>query len=173
MGCTERCYMTWRQITEPPYIEEYCEQRRQRWKPIDDAGEGAKKPITLPRESTTPNCGRNLKFPPSTFFAPLRSTEIQADNAHDADDTTEFQHHQAPFNQAGRPPPIVLTSHVNMIQLQRQLKGLPKGNFISSVTPETGPRAVTKERRIFQSSSLTSKATTSHISPFIPNLRSL
>jgi hypothetical protein len=28
-----------------------------------------------------------------------------------------------PSNQAGRPPPIVLTSQVNLIQLQRQLKG--------------------------------------------------
>jgi hypothetical protein len=49
---------------------------------------------------------------------------MKTDHGDNADDTTERQQHQAPCSQAGSPPPIALTS-----QLQRQLKGLLKGNF--------------------------------------------
>jgi hypothetical protein len=60
------------------------------------------------------------------------------------DDTTERQQHQAPSSQAGRPPPIVLTSQVNLIQLQRQLKDLLKGKFEFRNT-RNGTKVVTKE----------------------------
>jgi hypothetical protein len=41
------------------------------------------------------------------------------------------EHQQAPPLVAGRPPPIVLTSAANLITLQKQLKGLVKGNLSS------------------------------------------
>jgi hypothetical protein len=77
----------------------------------------------------------------------LRPTEVNwngLDNGDDADDTTERQKHQAPTRQAGRPPAIVLTCQINLIQLQRQLKGLRKGNFDFRNT-RNGTRVVTKE----------------------------
>lgn len=55
---------------------------------------------------------------------------MEADHGQVAEDNTERQQHQAPPNQAGRPPTIVPTSQVNLIQLQRRLKGLLKGNFL-------------------------------------------
>jgi hypothetical protein len=43
----------------------------------------------------------------------------------------------------GRPPPIVLTSATNLIQLQRQLKGVVKDNFEFRST-RNGIRTITK-----------------------------
>jgi hypothetical protein len=41
----------------------------------------------------------------------------------------ESQQKQAASSQIGRPPPIVLTSEVNLIALQKQLKDIAKGSF--------------------------------------------
>jgi hypothetical protein len=69
-------------------------------------------------------------------MAPLRSIEMEADHGDDADDTTEHQQHQVPSNQADRPPTILLTSKVNWIQLQRQLKYLAiRCHFESKILP--------------------------------------
>jgi hypothetical protein len=73
---------------------------------------------------------------------------MKADNGNDADDSTDGQQHQAPHSQAGRPPPIVLTSQINLIQLQRQLKGLLKGNFKFRST-RNGTSVVRKEMANF------------------------
>jgi hypothetical protein len=52
--------------------------------------------------------------------------------------------HQVTSCQAGRPHPLVLTSPVNLFQLQRQLNGLLKDNFEFSNT-RNRTRVVTKE----------------------------
>jgi serine phosphatase RsbU (regulator of sigma subunit) len=44
---------------------------------------------------------------------------MEAYHRDNADDTTKLQQHQAQSSQAGRPPPIVLTSQGNLMQLQR------------------------------------------------------
>jgi hypothetical protein len=36
---------------------------------------------------------------------------------------------QEPSNHISKPPPIILTSATNLIQLQKQLKDIVKGNF--------------------------------------------
>jgi hypothetical protein len=69
---------------------------------------------------------------------------MEADHGNNADDSTESHQQQAPSSQAGRPPPVVLTSQVTLIQLQRQLKGLLKGSFELCST-RNGIRVVTKE----------------------------
>jgi hypothetical protein len=51
-------------------------------------------------------------------------------------------------NQAGRPPPIVLTTKTNLILLQKQLKELEKGNFEFHNT-RNGTRIVIKEMADF------------------------
>jgi hypothetical protein len=64
-------------------------------------------------------------------------------HVNDANDSTEGQKEQAPSSQTGRPPPIV-----NLIQLQRQLKGLLKRNFEFRNT-RNGTRVVTKKMADF------------------------
>jgi hypothetical protein len=56
---------------------------------------------------------------------------METDHGDETDDITERHQHQTPSSQAGRPPPIVhvRTSQANLIQLQKQLKGLLEGNF--------------------------------------------
>jgi hypothetical protein len=55
---------------------------------------------------------------------------------------------QEPPSQAGRPPPIVLTTQTNLIQLQKQLTELVKGNFEFRNT-RNRIRIVTKEMADF------------------------
>jgi hypothetical protein len=63
---------------------------------------------------------------------------MKADHGDGADDATEHQQHQEPSSQALMPPAVVLTFQLNLIQLQRQLKGLLKAT-LSSVTSEVRP----------------------------------
>jgi hypothetical protein len=44
----------------------------------------------------------------------------------DSDATTR---EEAVHSTAGRPPPIILTANTNLIQLQRQMKNVAKGDF--------------------------------------------
>jgi hypothetical protein len=97
---------------------------------------------------------------------------MEADQGDDADDTTERQQYQAPFSQAGRPPPIVLTCQVNLIQMERHLKGLLEGNFGFRSTRH-GTRVVTKVMAIFLSIRSHFEGNNLHISPSIPILRYL
>jgi hypothetical protein len=69
---------------------------------------------------------------------------MEADHRDDTDDSAEGEQQQAPSTQAGRPPRIVLTSQINLIQIQRQLKSLLKGNFEFRGT-RNPTRVVTKE----------------------------
>jgi hypothetical protein len=51
---------------------------------------------------------------------------------------------------SGRPPPIVLTSATNLIELQKQLKGVAKDTFqFRSI--KNGTREVTKNKVDYQS----------------------
>jgi hypothetical protein len=50
------------------------------------------------------------------------------DNREDPNSIKDGEQQQVPPSQAGHPPPIVLTE-ANLILLQKQLKGLVKGNF--------------------------------------------
>jgi hypothetical protein len=50
---------------------------------------------------------------------------------------------------AGRPPPIILTAKINLIQLQKQLKKLVKGDFEFRNT-RNGTRVITKSMADFE-----------------------
>jgi hypothetical protein len=85
---------------------------------------------------------------------------MEADNRNHAGDNTEGQQYHSPSSQGGRPPPIVLTSQVNPIQLLRQLKGLLKGDFrLRKAKKRT--RVVMSVMADFQPAHLTSRAITS------------
>jgi hypothetical protein len=55
---------------------------------------------------------------------------------------------QGATSQAGRPPPIILTSATNLLQLQKSIKGIVKGSFEFRST-KIGTRVLTKEMANF------------------------
>jgi hypothetical protein len=55
---------------------------------------------------------------------------------------------QRKTNQAGRPPPIILTSATNLLQLQKHIKDMVKGSFKFRNT-KNGTRVPTKEMADF------------------------
>jgi hypothetical protein len=55
---------------------------------------------------------------------------------------------QEPTNQAGRQPPIIITSATNLIQLQKHLKGIVKGSF-EFQNARNRTRVLTKEMADF------------------------
>jgi hypothetical protein len=71
-------------MTAPPSVEKFREQRRRKQKPTDDANKRAKEPTT----STT-----GVNDP---------QMQPKPDHADDADNTTEYQQHQASARQVGR-----------------------------------------------------------------------
>jgi hypothetical protein len=111
-------------ITAPPSVREFREQRKRKMKRIDDADKRTKILQHPPRESTTSNCSRSLKFQPRNFSPHWSQLNWKLTRRR------RGRHSESHLtSQAGRPPPIVPTSQVNLVQLQRQLKGLLKGNF--------------------------------------------
>jgi hypothetical protein len=65
-----------------------------------------------------------------------------------AENPSENQEQQTAPSLIGRPPPIVLTSEVNLIALQRQLKPISKGS-LSSIPPETEPKLSPRKWQLF------------------------
>jgi hypothetical protein len=67
-----------------------------------------------------------LELPTRNFFAPLRTADMEVEHAEDNRYRTEDDHQeQSPSSQRGRPPPIIFTSAINLIQLQKPLEGQP------------------------------------------------
>jgi hypothetical protein len=122
--------------------EEFREQRRRKRNSSDGQATKPKKPSAPATSANDPRL-RRQEVPTRNFFAPLRSAEMET-GEEAADDASENQEQQATPSVIGRPPPIVLTSEVNLIALQRQLKPLSKGNFEFRTT-RNGTKVVTKE----------------------------
>jgi hypothetical protein len=74
------------------------------------------------------------------FFAPLRTAHMNTDAPVTESNSTETE----ATGKSGRPPPIILTSAANLIQLQKQLKGVAQQNFEFRNT-RNGTRVVTKD----------------------------
>jgi hypothetical protein len=90
---------------------------------------GTSAPVsTPPKEITTRN-----------FFAPLRTAKMDTESAGSEAPSSEAT---AP-GKTGRPPPIILTSTVNLIQLQKQLKGVVSEDFEFRST-RNGTRVITR-----------------------------
>jgi hypothetical protein len=110
--------------------EEFHEQRRRKRNALDSEGiqtkrsdnnAGMRNPRALPQVTT-----RN-------YSAPLRTQmEIEGTKEDTHNDGVNEQQQEPPSQtgrQAGRPSPVVLTTESNLIQLQKQLTELVKGNF--------------------------------------------
>jgi hypothetical protein len=80
------------------------------------------------------------------FFAPLRASYMDTDPANTEDTPREA----AALAETGRPPPIVLTSAVSLILLQKQLKSVVSENFEFRRT-RNGTRVITRSMADFQS----------------------
>jgi hypothetical protein len=71
-----------------------------------------------------------LELPTCNFFSPIRTAGTEINPTEGTNNQTDGkQQQQSPNSQRGRPPPIILTSAINLIQLLKQLKGLVKGSF--------------------------------------------
>jgi hypothetical protein len=80
------------------------------------------------------------------FFAPLRTLNMDTD----APGTESSAAEEPVPGKASGPPPIILTSAINLIQLQKQLKGIAKQQFEFRST-KNGTRVTTKNMVDYQS----------------------
>jgi hypothetical protein len=85
-----------------------------------------------------------VQVPTRNFFAPLWTAQMDT-YAPDAETSTDEA--SAP-SKAARPPPIVLTSAANLIQLQKKLKGVARQSF--ELRNTSGARVVTKDMVDYQ-----------------------
>lgn len=117
--------------------EEFREQRRRKRNPSDEHATTPKKPVpaatSAPKETATRN-----------FFAPLRTT-MDTDSSVTV---TNSQEEEVP-GKTCRPPPIILTSTVNLIHLQKNLKTVVKEDFEFRNT-RNGTRVITKGMADFE-----------------------
>jgi hypothetical protein len=119
--------------------EEFREQRRRKRNPSDEA---AKDPKTNPTAGIqAPRVRSQQDVPTRNFFAPLRTAELECEGS--KSETTDN-----PENEMQQAPPIVLTSQEHLIQLQKNLKRMCKGNFEFRST-RNGTRVINKEMADF------------------------
>jgi hypothetical protein len=104
---------------KPSQDDGFKEVRRRKRHSTNEAALTSKKPAA--EAKNTPNKEVAMR----NFFAPLRATNMDTDTSGAEATTVE----EAVPGKAGRPPPIILTATTNLIQLQRQLKNVSKGDF--------------------------------------------
>jgi hypothetical protein len=124
--------------------EEFREQRRRKRNPSD---EQAKKSKTSTPTPGTEDSKPQGEVATKNFFAPLRTAEMDVELIPE-EGATDEPTREAPTNKAGRPPPIILTSAVNLIQLQRNVRDIVKGDFEFCNT-RSGTRITTKNMEDF------------------------
>jgi hypothetical protein len=119
---------------------EFRKQKRRICNPSDKQG-------SLTSNTVVTGCGVSdsriqpqAGLPTINFFAPLR-TEMELEGTKEKNNHGE---RQGTTNQAGRPPPIILTSATNLLQLQKSIKGIVKGSFEFRNT-KNRTRVLTKE----------------------------
>jgi hypothetical protein len=113
--------------------EEFREPRRRKVKPSEDQPTTSKKAAGTTGNVGVPSVRPQAELPTRNFYAPLRAEMELEDNSKQ----------EQPTNPTGRPPPIILTSAVNLIQLQKQLRNVVKGDFEFRNT-RNGTRVVIK-----------------------------
>jgi hypothetical protein len=102
------------------------------------------KTIYSDEAATVPTSSINVTT--KNFFAPFRTLNVDTD----ASGTESSETEEPVPRKSSRPPPIVLTSTINLIQLQKQLKGIAKQQFEFRST-RNGTRITTKDMVDYQS----------------------
>jgi hypothetical protein len=87
----------------------------------------------------------SVKVATNNFFAPLQTAIMDTDAPRTESSTAE----EAVPGKAGRPPPVVLTSATNLIQLQEQLTSVAK-QFSEFLSTKNGTRVITKDMVNYQ-----------------------
>jgi hypothetical protein len=90
------------------------------------------------------------EVPTKNFFAPLRTAEMDVESTlvEGTSETPNSVTQQPSSSKPGRPPPIVLTTAINLMQLQKRIRDVVTGNFEFRNT-RSGTRIVTKEMADF------------------------
>jgi hypothetical protein len=113
------------------------QRRRKRSNTSDDEFASYKK--ANPQTFTLPSKNQ-AEVSTKNYYAPLRIVEMDAEDVGDGPAPEEVQQQ----TKAGRQPPIVLTSAINIINLENNLKGVVKGNYEFRST-RNGTRVITRE----------------------------
>jgi hypothetical protein len=128
--------------------EEFREQRRRKRNPSDDNAKKPKTGVPTP-ESSDPRLRPKGEVPTRNFFAPLRTAEmdLEVTQVEGTSESPTSETQQTSSSKAGRPL-IILTSAINLIQLQRHIRDMVQGEFEFRNT-RSGTRIITKEMEDF------------------------
>jgi uncharacterized protein YgbK (DUF1537 family) len=116
------------EMLQPQQVEspkEFCEQKRQKQNPSDNEANLPNKTAVMSGSVHDPRTRPQAEQHTRNFFVPLRTEMELKGSKEEANDIEQ----QGMTNQAGRPPPIILTSTVNLLQLQKEIEGIVKGRF--------------------------------------------
>jgi hypothetical protein len=129
--------------------QEFREQKRRKRTQTGEKTQSTKtdNATPTPRDPRTQPQG---EVPTKNYFAPLRTTDMDVERPVREGSTQrpDGESHQESTSKSGRPPPIVLTSTINLIQLQKTFKGFVSGSFEFRNT-RSGTRIVTKKMADF------------------------
>jgi hypothetical protein len=148
--------------------EDDFQEVRRRKRRITDETTGTSKKATVQTKTSTALNILPKEVATRNFFTPLKA----ADMGTDASDTEANSNEEAVPGKTGRPPPIILTSTTNLIQLQKQLKIVVKENFEFRST-RNGTRVITRSMADFQSVNPTSTLITYPITHSAQNPKNL
>jgi hypothetical protein len=133
-----------RTTEKPAQNEGFQEVRRRKRHNTTEAAPTSKKAV--PTEASAPASKPPKEITTRNFFAPLRAPKMDTESAGSEAPSSEAT---AP-GKTGRPPPIILTSAVNLIQLQKQLRGVVSEDFEFRST-RNGTIVITRGMADFQS----------------------
>jgi hypothetical protein len=125
----------------------FKEQKRRKRQNSSEDEQQRKNVTTVEASHVVAPCQKAAQVPTRNFFAPLRAVNMETENVEAAPkptDQSEEQGQHQTLTEAGRPPPIVLTSTVNLMSLQKDLKLSVKGHFKFRNT-RAGTKVISKE----------------------------
>jgi hypothetical protein len=128
----------------PPSAQEGGFQEVRRRKRLSTGENDGTSKKAVPAPSAALNTAPK-EIPTRNFFAPLRMTNMDTDSSGMEAKTQE----EAVPEKTCRPPPISLTSSINLIQLQKQLKNVVKDDFEFRST-RNGTRVITNGMADFE-----------------------
>jgi hypothetical protein len=116
-------------------------------KPLRRTSQKIEDTIMPTPESRDPRIRSQSELPTRNFFA--SEMEVKCTLVEETTDKLKEKTQQPSSRKSGRPPPILLTSTTNLMQLQRHMKGILTVNF-EFRNNRSGTRIVTKEMADFQ-----------------------
>jgi hypothetical protein len=116
--------------------KEFREQKRRKRNPSDKQGGLTNDTVVTGCSVRDPRIRPHVELPTRNFLRPREQMELDGTKEEAANDGEQ----QGATNQAGRPPPIILTFATNLLQLQKHTKG----SFEFRNT-KNGTRVLTKE----------------------------